>query len=67
MNNNPKGSEKVMMSGSQGQKWEKGGGEQSGLISIDNVCCFSSMNFDIAAGRKGILFKASLDKAILNI
>lgn len=25
MNNNPKGSEKVMMSGSQGQKWEKEG------------------------------------------
>lgn len=51
MNNNPKGSEKVMMSIPRAEVGE--GGEQSGLISIDNVCCFSSMNFDIALeGRK---------------
>lgn len=31
----------------------EGRGEQSGLISVDNVSCFSSMNFDIALeGRK---------------
>ena len=31
----------------------EGRGEESGLISIDNVSCFSSMNFDIALeGRK---------------
>lgn len=67
MNNPPRVSEMVMMSQSQGQKWEKGVGEESGLISGDNMSCGSSMNFDIALNEGRILFKASPDKAILNI